>query len=205
MNNKHRSLETNAHFIFTLIIAERNAKNLCCLLFGLFSEASERAREAGRSMDFSLLGERGKRLFSRALRFSPGTTYTGAIVYFLIFLLFAFRRFKSATITASCCSRWLSIAETIEREIRSCRVVLRFLLFNFFPVTRARLARFSLPPSIKRRSDSLHPRTLFVDGPSILRYHYRSLRANLFILDRVREALDMRYIRHALSRDSLYK
>lgn len=38
----------------------------------------------------------GKRLFSRALRFSRRHDIRGAIVYFLIFLLFAFRRFKSA-------------------------------------------------------------------------------------------------------------
>lgn len=146
MNNKHRSLETNAHFIFTLIIAERNAKNLCCLSFGLFSEASAK-QNSGRSIDFFLVdeteGNAGKDCFPAHYVFHP-VRRTRAIVYFLIFLLFAFRRFKSATITTSCCSRRLSIAETIEREIRSCRVVFRFLLFNFFPVARARATRPSL-------------------------------------------------------------
>lgn len=96
---------------------------------------------------------------------------------------------------------------TIEREIRSCRVVFRFLLFNFFPLAlaraRARLASLSIYLSLsplffhKTRFSIL---ALCLSLRSLYSPLSLALRANLFILDHIREVLDMRYIRHAIAR-----
>lgn len=140
-------------------------------------------------MDFSQQGNAGKRVFSRALRFSPRHDVRGAIVYFLIFLLFAFRRASNPRDYNDVVLQSLALdRRTIEREIRSCRVVFRFLLFNFFPATASRAPLPSLP-SVKRRMAFFSAFCLPVQF-SVLSL---LLRANLFILDRIRS-----YIRHTV-------
>lgn len=123
------------------------------------------ARRRGPIDGFFPAGKRaGKRVFSRALRFSPRHDVRGAIVYFLIFLLFAFRRASNPRDYNDVVLQSLALdRRTIEREIRSCRVVFRFLLFNFFPVTASRV---SLPsrPTLRKTPDGVFLPVLFADA-----------------------------------------
>lgn len=134
----------------------------------------------GRSIDFPSRETREKTVFPCITFFSTSTTSTGTIVYFLIFLLFAFRRFKSARDYNDVVLQSLALdRRTIEREIRSCRVVFRFLLFNFFLRSAAAATRV---PSIKRRmAFFLRGRFFFVSQHSFC-YHYYFMQIYLYLI-----------------------
>lgn len=71
-------------------------KNLCRLIRTLLPSGASNFGVGAIDRFFPQQGNAGKDCFPVHYVFSPRCNIRGAIVYFLIFLLFAFRRFKSA-------------------------------------------------------------------------------------------------------------